>query len=196
MIRQHWGAGNGLVPSGHKPLPEPVLTRIYVGNYSQWMPQNLTNETLPLLRIMAWRLQAISYYQIYVAMTFWGHNQLNYYNDVIMGVMASQTTSFTIVYSTVYLGADQRKHQSFASLAFVQGIHRWPVNSPHKWPVTRKMAPFDDVIMYKNTYFAPAWEFPRCFHFPRPTVEEVRHAVPLENDSCVQSPTDREDLHH
>ena len=40
-------------------------------------------------------------------------------------------------------GADQRKHQSSASLAFV----RWPVNSPHKGPVTRKMFPFDDVIM-------------------------------------------------
>ena len=44
--------------------------------------------------------------------------------------------------------ADQRKHQSSASLAFVRGIHRGPVNSPHKWPVTRKMFPFDDVIMH------------------------------------------------
>ena len=43
--------------------------------------------------------------------------------------------------------ADLRKHQSSVSLAFVQGIHRWPVNSPHKWPVTWKMFPFDDVIM-------------------------------------------------
>ena len=42
---------------------------------------------------------------------------------------------------------DERKRQSSASLAFVQGIHWWPVNSPHKWPVTRKMFPFDDVIM-------------------------------------------------
>ena len=64
-----------------------------------------------------------------------------------MGAMASQITSLTIVYSTVYSGADQRKHQSPASLAFVLGIHREPVNSPHKWPVTRKMFPFDDVIM-------------------------------------------------
>ena len=55
-----------------------------------------------------------------------------------MGVIASQITSFTIVYSTVYSDADQRKHQSSASLAFVRGIHRGPVNSPHKWPVTRK----------------------------------------------------------
>ena len=64
-----------------------------------------------------------------------------------MGAIASQITSPTIVYSTFYSGADQRKHQSSASLAFVRGFHRWPVNSPHKWPVTRKMFPFDDVIM-------------------------------------------------
>ena len=71
----------------------------------------------------------------------------------------SQVTSFMqlgmlchqlmIVYSAVYSGADQRKHQSSTSLAFVQGIHRWPVNSPHKGPVTRKMFPFDDAIMLK-----------------------------------------------
>ena len=72
---------------------------------------------------------------------------LIHYDDVIMGTIASQITSLTIVYSTVYSGADQNKHQSSASLAFVWGIHRRPVNSPHKWPVTRKMFPFDDVIM-------------------------------------------------
>ena len=72
---------------------------------------------------------------------------LIHYNDVIMGVIASKITSLTIVYSTVYSGTDQIKHQCFASLAFVWGIHRWPVNSPHKWPVTREMFPFDDVIM-------------------------------------------------
>ena len=61
--------------------------------------------------------------------------------------MASQITSLTVVYSTVYSGADQRKHQSSVSLAFVRGIHWWPVNSPHKGPVTWKTSPFDDVIM-------------------------------------------------
>ena len=69
-----------------------------------------------------------------------------HYNDVKMSTMASQTTSLTIAYSTVYSGADQRKHQSSASLAFVRGIHRWPVNSPHKGPITRKIFPFHEVI--------------------------------------------------
>ena len=61
--------------------------------------------------------------------------------------------SFTvsIVYSTVCSNADQWKHQSSTSLAFVRGIHRWPVNSPHKWPVTRKMFPFDDVLWLPST---------------------------------------------
>ena len=68
-------------------------------------------------------------------------------SDIIMGVVPSQITSLMIVHWTVYSGADQRKHHSSASLAFVRGIHRGPVNSPHKCPVTRKMFPFDDVIM-------------------------------------------------
>ena len=75
------------------------------------------------------------------------HTTVLHYNDAIMSTIASQITSLTIVYSTVYSGADQRKHQSSASLAFMRGSHREPVNSPHKGPVTRKMFPFDDVIM-------------------------------------------------
>ena len=71
----------------------------------------------------------------------------NHYNDVIMSAMVAPITSLTIVYSTVNSGADQRKHQSSVSLAFARGIHRWPMNSPHKGPVTRKILPFDDVIM-------------------------------------------------
>ena len=74
---------------------------------------------------------------------------LFHYSDIIMNATASQITSLTIIYSTVYSGEDQRKYQSSASLAFVWGIHRWPVNSPHKGPVTRKMFPFDDVIKCK-----------------------------------------------
>ena len=58
-------------------------------------------------------------------------------SNVIMSPMASQITGVSIVGSTVCSCADQRKHRSFASLAFVRGIHRWPIDSPHKGPVTR-----------------------------------------------------------
>ena len=53
-----------------------------------------------------------------------GHTCQVHHNAVIMGAMASQITSLTIIYSTVYSGADQRKHQSSVSLAFAMGIHR------------------------------------------------------------------------
>ena len=76
------------------------------------------------------------------------HTWCLHYNDVIMSPMASEIASLTIVYSTIYSGANQRKNQSSTSLAFVWGIHRWSVNSPHKGPVMRKMFPFDDVIMW------------------------------------------------
>ena len=79
-----------------------------------------------------------------------GLSPKNYYDDVMISAMASQIISFAIVYPSVYSGADQRKHQSSASLAFVRGIHRWPVNSPHKGPVTQKMFPFDDFIMSRK----------------------------------------------
>ena len=89
---------------------------------------------------------------------YWNHGchynptptQLIHYNDITMGSVESQITSLTIVNSAVYWDADQTKHQSSASLAFVRGIYRGPVNSPHKWPVTQKMVPFDDVIMYSD----------------------------------------------
>ena len=70
-----------------------------------------------------------------------------HYVDVIMSAMATQITSITIVYSAVYSGVDQRKHQSSASLVFARGIHRWLDNSPQRGPVTWKRFPFDDVIM-------------------------------------------------
>ena len=94
-----------------------------------------------VIKHTAWFCMLI-YIYIYMKTT-----SANHYGDVIMGPIASQITSPTIVYSTVYSDADQGIHQSSASLAFVRVIHRGPVNSPHKWPVTRKMFPFDDVIM-------------------------------------------------
>ena len=85
-----------------------------------------------------------------------------HYNDVIMSAMAHQMSSLTIVYSTVYSGADQRKHQSSGSLAFVKEIQRWPVNSPHKGPVTWKLFSIDDVIMVYQVMVA-IWDFGSLF---------------------------------
>ena len=109
-----------LVLSGHKPVPDLSLTNIFV---------------------TIWRNLGDNDFNALVT-----SNDIHY-NGFIMGAMASQITSLTIVYSTFYSDAYQRKHQSSASLAFVRVIQLWPVNSPHKWPVTRKMFPFDDVIM-------------------------------------------------
>ena len=81
---------------------------------------------------------------------FWWQYQTSHYNDVIMSAMASEITSPTIVYSSVDSGTDERKHQSFASLAIVRGIHRWPENSLHKGPVMWKMFPFDDIMWTVN----------------------------------------------
>ena len=55
---------------------------------------------------------------------WWNSYSTEHYIDVIMTTMASQITSLTVVFSTVYSDAYQRKHQSSASLAFVWGIHR------------------------------------------------------------------------
>ena len=82
-----------------------------------------------------------------------------HYNDVIMSAMAPQITNLTIVDSIVYSGADHRKYQSSASLAFVRGIHRWPVNSLHKGPVKQKMFIFDYVIMNRE-----AWRYTVCVY--------------------------------
>ena len=74
-----------------------------------------------------------------------------HYGDVIMGGIASQITSLTIVvFSTVYSEADLRKHQSSASLAEDRWIPR------KKWPITRKMFKFDGVIMDINCY---RWQY-------------------------------------
>ena len=67
-----------------------------------------------------------------------------YYNDVIMSAMESQITSLTIVHPTVY---SRRRSKNTSKLRVTGLCDWWPVNTPHKGPVTRKMFPFDDVIV-------------------------------------------------
>ena len=97
--------------------------------------------------VLCYRVTPLYLIFFYVWCNVMSHPCPTHYDDVIMTTIASQITSLTVVYSIVYSDADQIKHQSSASLAFVWGIHRRPVTSPHKWPVTRKMFSFDDVIM-------------------------------------------------
>ena len=122
------------------------------------IPLELFKDLLYYARI--WRIHI----QFYEASRWRSCSFTSHYNDVIMSAMASQITSLMVVYLTFYSGADQRKHQSSASLAFVRGIHRWPANSPHKGPVTRKMIQFDDVITscaYHGTL--PWWTWTRSY---------------------------------
>ena len=93
-----------------------------------------------------------------------------HYNDVIMSAMVSQITGVSIIYSTVCSGEDQRR-QTSVSLAFVGGIHC----SQHKGPVTRRMFPFDDVIMFYrmcNVRWTISW-------LKRVTLRDKRSLWPL-----------------
>ena len=120
------GSGNGLAPN-------------------KW--QGILYAALEVDELMAWLYNQTGYLQ-----AWYRPSSTENHNDVIMGAMESQITSLTIVYSIIDSRADQRKHQSPASLVFVRGIHRWPVNSPHKWSVTWKIFPLYDVIMNMRTY--------------------------------------------
>ena len=111
-----------------------------------------------------------------------------------MNAMASQISSLTIVYSTVYSGADQRKHQSSASLAFVRGIYRWPVNSTHKRPVTRKMFSFDDVIMYReNPQYVMTYVITKKEHCQNETENHIEFRRELSFCCNLQVSSDKVD---
>ena len=117
------------------------------------------------------------------------------YRNVMVSAMVSQITGVTIVYLTVCSGADQRKHQSSMSVAFLRGIHRSPVNSQHKGPVTRKKFPFDDVIMDCVDFWQETtWTFPNCSECltPYPPCQSYRRTSSISrtkfqnlNVSCI-----------
>ena len=98
---------------------------------------------------LAHRLATFKYYKL--------RHKAIHYSSVIMRAMTSQISSVSIVCTAVCSGTDQRKHQSFVSLEFARGIHRWSVNSPHKRLVTRKMFPLGDVIMENARHIGKWW---------------------------------------
>ena len=113
----------------HRDMLPPVMDIFVVHDYS--------TRQADLLHLPSCRTELAKRSFKYKATVIWNQLKTHYF-DHIMGAMASQITSIMTVFSTVLSGAEQRKHQSSASLAFVWGIQRWSVNSPHKWPVTRK----------------------------------------------------------
>ena len=141
FILRHPGNKFSCMQTDLKGLDNAVvgLSRILV--WTCWHSRR-SNITAFQQRITCWWFIWLFYMlQIYIYILVY-HN-----NDVILSAMASQITSSTIVCSSGYSSADQRKHQSSAALAFVQRIQWRPVNSPHKGPATRKIFPFDDVII-------------------------------------------------
>ena len=124
------------------------------------------------------------YYCQHLLALQWRHNERD-------GV---SNTSLNIVYPTVSSGADQRKHQSSASLAFVWGIHRWPVNVAHKGPVTRKTFLFDDVIMESPTWTARAVLHANGQHYSETLIHWLTHK-PQTNKITVEI-GDRNNIHH
>ena len=141
---------------GAKPLSEPMLEicqldpwdKIFTSSFrkiylkmssAKWRPFCLGLNVLMLLTKAATSLRtcsaiaSLTHIHVYQNHMEWSSGM---YTDVMMGTLASQIIGLTIVYSTAHPDADQRKYQSSASLAFVQGIHWPPVNSLHKGPVT------------------------------------------------------------
>ena len=128
------------------------------------------NQALCLLHLISIKLSiqgicesvSLGSFQFYSYLT-----RVNTIAKLLMSQLASQITSVSIVCWTVCSGTDQRKYQSSSLLAFVRGIHRWPVNSPHphKGPLKRKMIPLDDVIVWLN---GGGW----CSN-PNPTIRQT-----------------------
>ena len=132
---------------GDKPLSEPMI--VILPTHICFTRPKWVHLCVP--RSQSWSTNVLHSFSLHWRQTSFLISQIIYYSDVTMSAMASRITSLMIVYSTVYSGADQRKHQSSASLF------------PHKGPVTWKMFPFDDDIMVRETdiriqFIVPLWE--------------------------------------
>ena len=119
--------------------------------------------------------------------------QIIHYNDTMMSAMASQITGVFIVYSTLGLVADQRKNQSPTSLAFFAGNSEVTDEFPTQRPVTRKMFPFDDVIMKYSIY--AVLSISRCHFYSnswkktpmaRIDAEYIMHIFRITGRLCVK----------
>ena len=153
---------------GDKPLSEPIMVKILTHicvTQPQWVKTWLSRSKYlhkrdPIVHLTGQAMGCLLWIQHHIYLSLqWHHNECNVISshqphDCLLNYLFShrskKTTKLCITGLCVCSCTDQRKHQSYASLAFVRGIHRWPVNSPYKGPVTRKMIPFDDVIMVQT----------------------------------------------
>ena len=101
-----------------------------------------------------------------------------------MGAMAAPITSLTIVCSIVYSGADQRKHHRSAPLAFVRGIHRWPVSSPHKEPVTRRC--FNLMTSSRKRLIVDEWALNRPWQYETVAILIIKISIQVFSNNFNQ----------
>ena len=142
--------GNNVICKWMKPKPNPVK---WFHSYKYVSTEVIGTMVFIAIMLNISQVSVITYISYLLVLS--AETIPRHYNDAIMSEVVFEITSLTIVYSTVYSGTDQRKHQSFTSLAFVRGIFQWMVNSPHKEPVMWKMFPFDDVIMRTGSIQLP-----------------------------------------
>ena len=102
-------------------------------------------------------------------------------SDVIMSAMAFQSTDVSIGYSNVCSGAYQIKHKSFASLVFVRGIHRSPVN-----PAQRASNAENVSIWWRHHVY---WNRPTIYPRPRETFVKLMKLLFQSNPSSVLAQT-------
>ena len=150
-----------------KPLPDQIyvlLSKRYPERASEHFNESARSnylENLFEMKSSTWQLFAVTPHFIEWGFFHWRSSFCSGYGqhciDVIMTRMASQITSLTIVYSTVYSGADKKKTSKLRVTGLCVGNSPGPVNSPHKGPVTRKMIPFDDVIMSNHIPYFCVW---------------------------------------
>ena len=150
------GQGNVLVPADNKPLLEPMLTKFYDTLLCQQAPISYHvdgNIYTVYAEKQTRKMHHLRHGRVYFSISacissrvnlsvtllslLWCHNG----RDVVSN---HQTRNCLL---NRLFRRRSKKASKHPSLAFVRGIHRWPMNSPHKWPVTRKMYPFDDVVM-------------------------------------------------
>ena len=137
-------------------LPEPTGELIQykdailpVKEFPLWREDDLTRVLSPQWDFLNWQggIFILNHGPRFVIPYWVTKPQSVHYSDVIMSMKASQTPASRLFTQPFYFRHRSKKTSKLRVTGLCVGNHRWPVNSPHKRPVTRKIFPFDDVIM-------------------------------------------------